>query len=184
MLPSASPMIVMFARINQSQPKKPGPSLPIWIFATGYVVVWLGFSVAATVTQMVLQTIGLLSPMMASTSTVFGAAVLIAAGIYQWTPLKHACLRHCQSPLGFLMTRWRDGPGGAFSMGITHGAYCVGCCWVLMALLFVGGVMNLIWIAALALLVLMEKLAPAGPWPPRITGSGLIAWGYWILITG
>ena len=181
MLPSASPMILMFARINRDRRGRVGPLVPTGIFVAGYVVVWTAFSLAATIAQWILQDAGLLSPMMAGTSALFGGFVLTAAGIYQWTPLKHACLRHCQTPLGFLMTRWRDGAGGAFRMGLGHGAYCVGCCWVLMALLFVGGVMNLLWVAALAALVFAEKIAPSGPWPPRIVGAMLFAWGAWVL---
>ena len=181
MLPSASPMILMFARINRGRGGKVGPLVPTGIFVAGYVAVWTAFSLAATVAQWILQDVGLLSPMMAGTSALFGGLVLVAAGIYQWTPLKHACLRHCQTPLGFLMTRWRDGTGGAFRMGLGHGAYCVGCCWVLMALLFVGGVMNLVWVAALAALVFAEKIVPPGPWPPRIAGAVLFSWGAWVL---
>ncbi len=181
MLPSASPMILMFARINRNHRDKVEPFVPTGIFVAGYVVVWSGFSLAATVLQWLLQDAGLLSPMMASSNAVFGGFVLTAAGIYQWTPLKYACLRHCQTPLSFLMTRWRDGTSGAFRMGLDHGAYCVGCCWVLMALLFVGGVMNLVWVAALAALVFVEKIVPPGPWPPRIIGMVLLAWGGWVL---
>ena len=181
MLPSASPMILMFARINRDRPGRVEPFVPTWIFVTGYIVIWSVFSLVATTAQWGLQNTGLLSPMMASTSAMFGGFVLVAAGIYQWTPMKHACLRHCQTPLGFLMTRWRDGTSGAFRMGLSHGGYCVGCCWVLMALLFVGGVMNLVWVAALAALVFLEKVAPPGPWPPRIAGTALFAWGGWVL---
>ncbi|MDH3594647.1 MAG: DUF2182 domain-containing protein [Rhodospirillales bacterium] len=181
MLPSASPMILMFARINRNHRNKGEPFVPTGTFVAGYIVVWSGFSFAATALQWGLQEVGLLSPLMASTNAVFGGLVLAASGVYQWTPLKHACLRHCQTPLGFLMTRWRDGAGGAFHMGLSHGAYCVGCCWVLMALLFVGGVMNLLWVAALAAFVFVEKIAPPGCWLPRIAGATLIAWGGWIL---
>ncbi len=182
MLPSASPMILMFAKITRSQVEKDllGPT---GAFVFGYIVIWTGFSLAATLSQWGLQSAGLLSPMMASTNSVFAGLVLVAAGVYQWTPLKHACLRHCQTPLGFLMTRWRDGSGGAFRMGLTHGAYCVGCCWALMALLFVGGVMNLLWIALLSVLVLVEKIAPPVSWLPRFVGTGLVAWGGWILMS-
>ena len=136
MLPSASPMISMFVRINRDRAGAIGPSrplVPVWVFVAGYVVVWSVFSLIATITQWALQYAGLLSPMMASTNVVFGGLVLVAAGVYQWTSLKYACLRHCQTPLGFLLTRWRDGLGGAFHMGLAHGAYCVGCCWALMA---------------------------------------------------
>jgi len=180
MLPSASPMILMFARINRNQAGEFNSSrslVPTWIFAAGYIVIWSIFSLGATILQWGLQHVGLLSPMMASTNAIFNGLVLIVAGVYQWTPLKHACLRHCQTPLGFLMNRWRNGVGGAFHMGLAHGAYCVGCCWVLMLLLFVGGVMNLAWVAVLALLVFLEKVTRPGHWLQRIVGSILLAWG-------
>ena len=108
-------------------------------------------------------------------------AILVAAGLYQLTPLKHMCLRHCRSPLQFVLGRWRNGLGGAWRMGLEHGAYCVGCCWFLMALLFVGGVMNIYWIAGLTLLVLAEKTIPAGRWFGQALGLGLTAWGVWLL---
>lgn len=186
MLPSASPMIAMFAKVNR-QRRTSGesvdgdPVVSTWIFVTGYIVMWSGFSLLATILQWVLQNAGLLSPMMASTNTVFGGLMLIAAGAYQWSAWKQSCLNHCQTPLGFLMTRWQDGGDGAFRMGLSHGAYCVGCCWMLMALLFVSGVMNLAWVAALAALILAEKLMPPGPWLSRITGTGLIVWGSWMI---
>ena len=186
MLPSASPMILMFVKINRNQTGTMGFSsslVPVWVFVAGYVVVWSVFSLAATIAQWALQYVGLLSPLMASANAVFGGFVLVAAGVYQWTPLKYACLRHCQTPLGFLMTRWRDGTRGAFQMGLAHGAYCVGCCWALMALMFVGGVMNLVWIAMLAVLVLAEKIATPGPWLSRIVGIALVFWGGWVLAT-
>jgi len=180
MLPSASPMILTFARINRDQAGTTGSPktlVPAWVFAAGYIAIWSAFSLGATVLQWALQQVGMLSPMMASTSAVFSSVVLIAAGVYQWTPLKHACLRHCQTPLGFFLNHWRDGVMGAFQMGLAHGAYCVGCCWALMLLLFVGGVMNLVWVAVLALIVFVEKVIPPGRWPPRIVGMFLIAWG-------
>ena len=120
---------------------------------------------------------------MEMTSTALAGALLIAAGLYQWSALKQACLRRCRSPLEFVMTQWREGVRGAFVMGLRHGAYCLGCCWLLMLLLFVGGVMNLSWIAGLALFVLIEKLAPAGHWIGRAAGAGLIAWGVATLAT-
>ncbi|MBL4691595.1 MAG: DUF2182 domain-containing protein [Rhodospirillales bacterium] len=181
MVPSAFPMVLMFSSLNRNHRDKGGPFASTGIFAAGYIVIWTVFSLAATILQWGLQGVGLLSPMMASTSAAFSGLVLVAAGIYQWTPFKNACLRNCQTPLGFLMTRWRDGAGGAFRMGLAHGAYCVGCCWILMGLLFVGGVMNLLWIAVLAMFVLLEKVTPPGPLLPRLTGTALIAWGGWVL---
>ena len=182
MLPSASPMILMFARINQDRRSKNAPFIRTAVFVTGYIVVWSAFSLAATALQWSLQGTGLLSPMLATTNTVLGGVVLLAAGLYQLTPLKNACLRQCQSPLGFLMTRWREGHGGAFRMGLSHGAYCVGCCWGLMALLFVVGVMNLAWVAALAIFVLMEKIVPPSRHPARLAGAALIGWGGWMMM--
>lgn len=177
MVPSATPMILMFARINRNQRDNGEPYVHTGIFVAGYIAVWSAFSLAATVLQLGLQDANLLSPMMAGTNAVYSGLVLVAAGLYQWMPLKNTCLRHCQTPLGFLMTRWRDGASGAFRMGLSHGAYCVGCCWALMALLFVGGVMNLLWVAAIAIFVLAEKIAKPNPWAPRISGAVLIAWG-------
>ena len=119
--------------------------------------------------------------MMASTSGRFAGILLLVAGAYQLTPLKHACLRHCRSPLQFIMHHWRTGLLGAFRMGIDHGAFCLACCWFLMGLLFVGGVMNLYWIVGLALLVFLEKVMPAGQWSGSLTGIGLMLWGGWLV---
>ena len=177
MLPSAAPMILFYDTIARARRSKGGSATASGIFASGYVAVWAAFSLVAVALQFGLDEAILLSPMMQTTSTVVAGAVLIAAGLYQWTPLKHACLRRCRSPLDFVMTHWREGPSGAFIMGIQHGAFCVGCCWMLMLLLFVGGVMNVSWIATLAAFVLVEKLAPAGYWIGRAAGAFLIAWG-------
>jgi predicted metal-binding membrane protein len=177
MLPSASPMILLFARFNRSQRDKGAPWVPTAVFALGYLLVWAAFSLAAVTAQWGLERSGLLSSMMASTSVMLGAVLLIAAGLYQLTPLKYACLKHCRSPLFFISHHWRPGDWGAMRMGLEHGAFCTGCCWFLMALLFYGGIMNLFWIIGLALLVLVEKVAPAGHWVGWIMGVGLIAWG-------
>lgn len=181
MLPGAAPMILLFAVVNRKQRRMGAPFVSTGIFAAGYIAVWGGFSVAAAGLQWSLEQSGLLSAMMAGTSAALGAAVLIAAGLWQLTPLKQACLRHCRSPLYFLAHRWRQGRMGAFRMGLEHGAYCLGCCWFLMALLFYGGVMNLYWIAGLAAFVLLEKTVPAGHWLGMICGVGLIGWGVAIL---
>ncbi len=182
MLPSASPMILLFARVNRTQKDKGVLFVPTSVFAVGYLVVWGIFSALAAGTQWGLERVGLLSAMMTSTSAIFGSIVLIVAGIYQLTPLKHACLRHCRSPFQFITHHWRTGTWGAFRMGIDHGAFCLVCCWFLMALLFVGGVMNLYWIVGLALFVLLEKTIPAGHWMGSLTGVGLMAWGGWLLV--
>ena len=162
MTPSAAPMILMFSGVNRRRQKQQVPHVPTSVFLLGYLVVWTAFSVLATAAQWGLHTVSLLSPMMVSTSPVLGGILLLIAGIYQWTPLKHACLSKCRSPLGFVLNEWREGRWGAFLMGLKHGSYCTGCCWSLMALLFIVGVMNLLWVAAIAGFILLEKVAPAG----------------------
>ena len=183
MLPSATPMILLFAAVNRRQQTRGRVGTPTAVFVGGYVAVWTAFSLGATILQGLLQAAGVLSPMMATTSTWLGGTVLVAAGLYQWTPLKGSCLRHCQSPLQFITRHWRRGTAGAFRMGIDHGAYCLGCCWVLMGLLFVGGVMNLLWIAGLAGFVLLEKVVPSR-WIPRSSGLALVVWGASVLVHG
>jgi predicted metal-binding membrane protein len=131
----------------------------------------------ATGLQWGLEQLGLLSPMMMTTSYWLGGAILIAAGVWQLTPVKGVCLRHCRSPLSFLVQSWRHGRLGAFSMGLEHGTYCLGCCWFLMGLLFFGGIMNLFWIAGLAGFILLEKTIPMGHWLGRVAGIALAAWG-------
>ncbi len=182
MLPSAAPMILIFARVNSKQRDKGNAYVPTVIFASGYVLVWTLFSVLATAAQWGLQNAALLSPMMVSTSTYLGGGLFILAGIYQWTPLKQACLKHCRSPLEFIMHHWRAGSGGAFRMGLGHGAFCLGCCWSVMALLFVGGVMNLIWVAIITIFVAAEKMIPYGPWAGRVTGVAMIAMGVYLIV--
>ncbi len=178
MVPTAAPMILLFASVNRRRKEQGRPFVPTAIFASGYIIAWAGFAAIATAGNWVLHTHGLLSSMMgASNSHLLGGLLLIAAGLFQWTPVKYACLTHCRSPLGFLMTEWQDGPAGALRMGLRHGSYCVGCCWVLMALLFVLGVMNLAWVAALAGFVLVEKVAPRGQLISRVTGILLVVWG-------
>jgi predicted metal-binding membrane protein len=175
MLPSAAPLLLLFARMMRKE--KGAPYVPTGVFALGYVVMWAAFSAIATGAQWGLEASGLLSGIMVGTSAVLAAALLIAAGVWQLTPLKNACLRHCRSPIGFLSAHWRPGRTGAFRMGLVHGAFCLGCCWFLMALLFYGGVMNLYWIIGLALYILIEKLLPAGVRIGQLTGVALIAWG-------
>jgi predicted metal-binding membrane protein len=181
MLPSAAPLVLLFAAVNRKSRLGGRPYVPTGVFAAGYLVAWGGFSLLAVLGQWGLERLALLSPMMQTTSLYLGAALLVGAGVYQLTPLKQACLRHCRSPLAFIAHHWRQGSGGAFRMGLEHGLFCLGCCWVLMALLFYGGVMNLWWVAGLALYVLIEKLAPGGPRLGRHTGGLLILWGLWVL---
>jgi predicted metal-binding membrane protein len=178
MLPSAMPMMLLVARIART---RTGGRATTALFVLGYLAVWVGFSAAATALQWALDRAELLSGAMALGNAVLAGGVLMAAGLYQWTPLKAACLRHCRSPLEFLMFHWRDGAGGALVSGVRHGAFCLGCCWMLMALLFVGGVMSLAWIGALALLVLVEKTLPWGGHMSRITGAVLVLWGILVL---
>jgi predicted metal-binding membrane protein len=179
MVPSAAPMILLYAALARRQREKGSDVLlPTGIFAWGYVAVWGFFSVIAASLQWGFEAAGILSPMMMnSTSLLFAAAILVAAGLYQLTPAKQACLRHCRGPIQFLMGHWRPGRWGAFWMGAEHGAYCLGCCWALMALLFFGGVMNLYWIAGLAVIVLLEKTIPAGDTLGKVIGGLLVLWG-------
>jgi predicted metal-binding membrane protein len=181
MTPSAAPMILMFATVNRRRRGQQGPFVPTTVFLLGYLLVWGGFSIVATLAQWGLHTAALLSPMMVSTSPMLGGLLLLAAGIFQWTPLKSTCLTQCRSPLGFLMTEWREGASGALLMGLRHGRYCVGCCWILMALLFVAGVMNLLWVAAMAAFVLVEKVLPRGQLVGRVVGGMLMLAGLVLL---
>lgn len=184
MLPSAAPMILTFAAVNRRQKERGGPFVPTLVFVSGYAAIWTAFSAVATGLQWALDQAALLSPMMVTTSPRLGGALLIAAGVFQWTPLKQACLRHCRSPFGFILHRWRRGARGAWFMGLEHGAFCLGCCWALMGLLFFGGVMSLLWIAAIALFVLVEKAAPAGSGIGRASGLLLVAAGAFVLAEG
>ena len=183
MLPGATPLLLLFARINRTERAGGRPYVPTGIFAAGYLVVWGGFSALATAAQWGLQQLGLLSPIMATPSRLLAAVILIGAGIWQLTPIKRLCLRHCRSPLGFFATSWRRGAFGAFRMGLEHGAYCLGCCWFLMALLFVGGVMNLLWIGGVAVFVLIEKVLPLGNRVGQLAGIAAITWGAAILVS-
>jgi predicted metal-binding membrane protein len=173
MLPSATPIVLTFSALN----RKRGEDARSLSFAAGYLVLWALFGAMAVTAQWALQSAGLLSPMIVSTSAWLTGVLLLIAGVFQFTPLKHACLRACRSPLGFLMSEWQEGLAGAWRMGLRHGLYCLGCCWALMALLFVGGVMNILWIAALAALVAIEKLAPRGEQVAQLLGFLLIGAG-------
>jgi len=183
MAPSAAPMILMYARVGRQGKAAGKPLAATGWFAAGYFLAWIGFALAATIVQWGVERAALLDSRMASVSNALGGTVLIAAGIYQWTPLKNVCLTQCQTPLQFLMRYggFRGDVPGCLLLGLRHGAYCVGCCWVLMALLFVGGVMNVLWIALLALLVLLEKFTPFGRWVARAAGVACIAAGAWML---
>jgi predicted metal-binding membrane protein len=182
MLPSAAPMILMFEAVQRRQRERERPYVPTAMFVAGYLVVWGGFSVAATAAQWGLQQGAFLSPMLGLASSTLGGLLFILAAIYQFTPLKHACLRQCRSPFAFVLNHWRDGWDGALRMGAGHGLYCLGCCWVLMALLFAVGVMNLLWVAAIAAFVFAEKLLPGGVWVGRIGGVAMAAFGVSLLV--
>ena len=181
MVPSAAPMILLFATMNRERRDRQPPYVVTGAFLLGYLVVWIAYAAAATLAQWGLHSVALLSPETLTVSTAVGGLLLLAAGVYQWTPLRRMCLAHCRSPLGFLMSCWREGTWGAFRMGARHGSYCVGCCWILMALLFVAGVMNLLWVGALAALVLLEKTVPWGELVSRTAGVGLIVAGVALL---
>src|SRR6266851_4701139 len=177
MVPSAAPMILAFLNVNQRRQAADRPYVPVTIFLLGYLAVWTAFSGVATLAEWGLHQAAMLSTTMTATSATLNGGLLIAAGVFQWTPLKRACLKGCRSPLSFLMSEWRDGAAGAFVMGLRHGTYCLGCCWILMALLFVAGVMNLLWVAVIALFVMAEKISAKGELLARVTGIGLIIAG-------
>jgi predicted metal-binding membrane protein len=184
MTPSATPMILMYARVGQRAASEGKPFAATSWFVGGYLAAWSAFSLAATSAQWGLERAALLTPMMESASNIVGGIVLILAGLYQWTPIKDACLTQCQSPLTFILRYggFRGDAAGALALGLRHGLYCIGCCWALMALLFVSGVMNLLWIAALAILVLVEKVTRAGRIIARVAGVLFILWGGWLLL--
>ena len=188
MTPSAAPIIIMYARVGRQAASRGQPFASTGWFLSGYILVWTAFSLAATIAQWALDRAALLTSAMASASTILASAVLIAAGVYQWTPLKDQCLRHCQLPIEFIMRHggFRRQPLGSLRLGVRHGSYCVGCCWAMMALLFVGGVMNVLWIAFIAALVLLEKLirSRSRHLIPRVAGTVFVLAGMWVLVAG
>ena len=177
MLPSATPMILLAAALNRKADLNRQPYGTSSYFAAGYLFAWALFSIIAVAVQWGLTASGLLSSWMQSTSTVLAGSILIAAGLWQFTPIKHTCLRHCRSPVKFLTQHRRRGNIGSLVMGLEHGTYCVGCCWFLMALLLVGGVMNLYWIVGLTTYVLIEKIVPKGEGIGQLVGVVLVVWG-------
>jgi predicted metal-binding membrane protein len=179
MLPTAAPTLLIYAAVVRRSPDGADAVLRVQIFAAGYLIVWTIFSLLATLVQRMLADQLLLSPMMELRSPVVGGALLIAAGLYQLTPFKNSCLASCRSPMAFVAAHWRAGRAGALRMGLEHGSYCLGCCWVLMLLLFVGGVMNLLWITAITVFVLLEKLTPGPARGGRLSGALLIGAGLW-----
>ncbi len=181
MTPTVAPMVLTFALISRKRAERDEPIVPTGMFLLGYLVVWTLFSALATGAQAALHSAALLSPRMVSTSPIFGGAILILAGIFQWTPLKNVCLTHCRTPLSFLMTSWCEGHWGALVMGLKHGTFCLVCCWFLMLLLFVTGVMNLLWVAIITGFVVFEKAGPAPRLTGRIVGVLLTGWGLWMM---
>jgi predicted metal-binding membrane protein len=177
MLPTAAPTVLLVTVLAGDRLDSNLVPVAAMLFAAGYLLVWCGFGLAATLLQWSLDKAGVLSGTMAFTNAILASTVLIVAGIYQWTPLKDTCLRHCRSPSEFLVSHWPRGTLGAVRIGIRHGLFCLGCCWMLMALSFVGGLMNLAWVGAIALFVLVEKTMPGGDWVSRLGGLSLIAWG-------
>ena len=175
MVPSAAPMVLLFGNVQRRQLAAESPRLRVALFTTGYLAIWGAFSVLAAVAQLALTKLALLAPLDLTVTTWLGAVLVALSGVYQLTPLKNACLRRCRSPAEFLSSHWRRGNAGAFRMGIEHGLYCVGCCWLLMSLLFVVGVMNLVWVAVIAAFVLIEKLVPQGETTAKINGVALLA---------
>ncbi len=181
MLPGAAPVILTFATVNRRKRARGQPFVPTALFAAGYLLAWGAFSLAATLAQWGLDRGALLSPVMKIPDAAWGGALFLAAGLYQVTPLKGACLHQCRTPLAFVLNHWREGRWGALNTGIAHGIDCLGCCWVLMLLLFAGGVMNLAWQAAIAAFVLAEKAVPGGRWVGRAGGALMIAFGAYLL---
>ena len=182
MTPTATPMVIIFTTVNRHKKLKKQSYSPTFIFLAGYLFAWGVFSLIAAAIQWPLHGSDLLNPMMNSRSYLLSGGILIAAGIYQWTPMKDACLHQCRTPLGFLMAAWQNGHWGAFKMGMHHGIFCIGCCWALMAVLFAVGVMNILWVILITVFVLLEKVLPYSPKRMRtITGLALIAWGGWWL---
>jgi predicted metal-binding membrane protein len=180
MVPTVSPAILLFSEINRRRDEQKSTFLVTGAFLLGYLTAWTGFSVLATLAQWGLLTVALISPMMESTSKALGAGLLLIAGLFQFSHLKSACLVHCRSPIGFFATEWRPGALGAFRMGLKHGGYCLGCCWALMGLLFVFGVMNLFWVAGLSAFVLLEKISPTTQLVSRLSGLLFIGWAAWM----
>jgi predicted metal-binding membrane protein len=182
MSPTAVPMLLMHGKIERHRQPEKLPFLHISLFFLGYIILWAAFSLVFALLHMVLQSAELLSTTMASNNSWLTGGILIVAGLFQFSSLKQACLEQCRSPVAYLMTEWRNGRSGALLMGLKHGVDCVGCCWAIMALLFVAGVMNLFWMAAITAFVLIEKLTSRGETFGRVIGVGLIIWGILVII--
>jgi predicted metal-binding membrane protein len=184
MLPTIAPLLWTYVAMLRARPE-PSRVYPLAALLTaGYLAVWVAFSLAGALAQWGLQAAALRLPAPSHTGVLLGGAFLIATGLFQWTPFKHACLAHCRTPQGFFMTHWQEGGGGAWRMGLHQGVLCTGCCWLLMGLMLLAGAMNLWWMGALTALVLVEKVAPSGEWLGRAAGVLLAAWGLWLVASG
>lgn len=183
MVPSAAPMILLFGNVQRRQLANESPALRVALFTAGYLVVWGAFSAVAAAAQILLVQRSMLASMELTAAGWLRALLVALAGLYQLTPFKNVCLKHCRSPAEFLSSHWRKGSVGALRMGLEHGLYCVGCCWLLMGLLFVVGVMNLVWVAVLAGFVLLEKLVPRGEAVARISGIGLLIFAAYLVVS-
>ena len=181
MIPSATPMILVFASVYKKKLSQGQEFVPTWIFLSGYGVIWILFSFATALAQFFLHNFALITDELKLVNPVISGSVLIAAGVYQFTPIKNICLKNCQGPLSFIMGNWRYGKKGAFLMGVKHGSYCVGCCWVLMLLLFAAGVMNLLWVILISLFIFIEKIFAKGRGISYVSGTALILFGLWVI---
>jgi predicted metal-binding membrane protein len=182
MTPSVAPLILIFVMVNRKRKQQQSPFVPAGYLLSGYFLVWAGFSLLATSLQWLLQHISLLNPEMETADKILGSFILISAGIFQFTGLKQRCLHYCRTPVDFIHRNWKEGKFGALKMGMENGMYCLGCCWVLMVLLFVSGIMNLLWIGLIALFVLIEKVLSRLKWVSFIGGVVLIIYGVVVLI--
>lgn len=184
MTPAIGPMVTAFATINRRRRARKAPYVGTAVFVAGYLLAWIGFSAAATIAQLALHGIGSLDPMMMQTSSAVTAVLCLIAGLYQFSPLKDVCLTRCRSTDGFILSEWRDGAAGAVIMGLRHGLFCIGCCTPLMLLLFGGSVMDLRWVAALTIIVMLEKLLPRPDIWRRIIGGALLSAALWLAFQG
>ena len=173
MVPAVMPMLIVFRGLNRGPSSGADPLL----FALGYLLAWTSFSIVAALVQWLLHGAGWLGGSLLSLRPLAASAILVGAGLYQLTPLKNSCLEKCRSPMGYFLANWRDGRLGAIAMGLHHGWFCIGCCWVLMLIMFVGGAMNVMTMALLTVFIVAERVLPAGPWVARIPGLLLIGWG-------
>lgn len=181
MIPSVAPLILIFSMVNRKSKQTANPFVPSHYLLAGYLIIWAIFSLLATVLQWLFQNLNWLNPDMVVTNKTVGGIILILAGVFQFTPLKRQCLKYCQTPVSFIHTHWKEGRAGALQMGIKNGMYCLGCCWVLMLLLFVSGIMNLLWIVLISLFVLIEKLFPRFKLVSWLAGAALILYGVWVM---